>query len=423
MKTFFKLYFPLAVVIFLIFFIPSRFIQPPVEKKLIIAAGSPQGEYYKVALQYKELLEKEKVEVEVLETTGSLENAQLIREKKADIGFVQSGILSQSDSEEIESLASIYYEPIWIFYKNEGFNIEYVIQLISKKISLGEENTGTSFLANRILSDNGLNESNTQMIHYNTQTSKEKLLKGEIDAMVMVVSSNSSIVQELLENPTINILNIKRAKAYSMKYPYLSNLTLHEGTMDLYKNIPSEEIRLLATTANLITHKEMPTELIRLFLKKAKELHSSKSLFTQTSEFPHIKNLDTQINEEAEKYFKHGDSWLETLFPYWVASNIDRLKIMIIPLLTLMFPLFKGVMPLYTWTMRSKIYKWYSELNAIDKNIPSFSKTQLKEKLEYLEALQKQISNHTKVPLSFMGEYYNLLLHLEMIITKMKSKL
>lgn len=423
MKKFLTLYFPILLLIFLAFFITSRFIQPAPERKIIIAAGSSQGQYYQAALKYKALLEKDKVEVTVLETNGSLENAQLIKDKKADIGFVQSGILTQEASSHIESLASIYYEPIWIFYKNQGFSIDYVVQLISKKISVGGENTGTSFLANTILKDNGIDASNTTLLNFSTEESKQKLLAGEIDAMIMVISPNSKTVQELLENPDINVLSIKRAKAYSMKYPYLENLTLYEGTMDLYKNLPYEDIRLLATTANLVVRKDFPDELIRLFVKKAKVIHSQKTLFAEHDQFPNLKNLDTSINTEAYKYFKNGDSWLESIFPYWVASNIDRLKIMLIPLLTLLFPLFKGIVPLYTWTMRSKIYKWYEELNTIDKKIPTLSKEELQEKLTYLESLQIEISHHTKVPLSFMGEYYNLLLHLEMIITKIKSKL
>jgi len=423
MKKFLTLYFPILLLIFLAFFITSRFIQPAPERKIIIAAGSSQGQYYQAALKYKALLEKDKVEVTVLETNGSLENAQLIKDKKADIGFVQSGILTQEASSHIESLASIYYEPIWIFYKNQGFSIDYVVQLISKKISVGGENTGTSFLANTILKDNGIDVSNTTLLNFSTDESKQKLLAGEIDAMIMVISPNSKTVQELLENPDINVLSIKRAKAYSMKYPYLENLTLYEGTMDLYKNLPYEDIRLLATTANLVVRKDFPDELIRLFVKKAKVIHSQKTLFAEHDQFPNLKNLDTSINTEAYKYFKNGDSWLESIFPYWVASNIDRLKIMLIPLLTLLFPLFKGIVPLYTWTMRSKIYKWYEELNTIDKKLPTLSKEELQEKLTYLESLQIEISHHTKVPLSFMGEYYNLLLHLEMIITKIKSKL
>ena len=114
---------------------------------------------------------------------------------------------------------------------------------------------------------------------------------------------------------------------------------------------------------------------------------------------------------------------MESIFPYWIASNIDRLKILIIPFLTLLFPLFKGVVPLYRWTMRSKIYKWYDDINDIDKRIPTLSHDELLENLATIESLKIEIGNQTKVPLAFMGEYYNLLLHVEMIITKIKEKL
>ena len=191
--------------------------------------------------------------------------------------------------------------------------------------------------------------------------------------------------------------------------------------MDLYKNLPNNNINLLAATANLVTKDDVPQELIRLFLKKVKEVHKHKTLFSQENQFPNILNLDVQINSEAKKYLKSGDSWLESIFPYWIASNIDRLKILLIPLLTLMFPLFKGVAPLYRWTMRSKIYKWYKKVNELDKKLKTLNKEELKIELKKLEDLQLTIQEHTNVPMSFMGEYYNLLIHVELVINKINN--
>ncbi len=114
--------------------------------------------------------------------------------------------------------------------------------------------------------------------------------------------------------------------------------------------------------------------------------------------------------------------FLEKIFPYWIASNIDRLKILLIPLLTLLFPLFKGVFPLYNWSMRSKIYRWYDEVREIDNELETLDKPKLKEELKKLEKLRCEISKETKVPLSFMGEYYNLQLHLDHV-TKRVEKL
>jgi len=114
----FKVYLPIIAVIFIAFFVTSKFIQPPPKRVLTIAAGSVNGTYYQTALKYKKLLEEDKVHVTVLQTKGSIHNAQLLQEGKADIGFVQSGILSENSKQNIQSLASIYYEPLWIFYKN-----------------------------------------------------------------------------------------------------------------------------------------------------------------------------------------------------------------------------------------------------------------------------------------------------------------
>ncbi len=240
--------------------------------------------------------------------------------------------------------------------------------------------------------------------------------------MFVVSSHKSQTVKELLANPDINVLSFKRARAYSRKYSFLEALTLYEGTLDLYRNLPDENINLLATTANLAVRDGFSEELTRLFLKKVTEVHNKKGLFAKAEQFPNTFNMRLDLSEEAKRYFEYGDTFLEKIFPYWIASNIDRLKILLIPLLTLMIPLFKGVFPLYNWSMRSKIYRWYDEVREIDNELETLEKDKLKEELEKLEKLRCEISKETKVPLSFMGEYYNLQLHLDHV-TKRVEKL
>ncbi len=412
-NNFFKVSFPIILLGIAMFYITAQFIQPAPKKEIIIATGGINGAYYKTALIYKALLEKDKIKVTLLKSAGSIENIALLKDKKADFAFVQNGILDNTSN--LDFLANVYYEPLWVFYKNDKYKMDYLIQLISKKISTGKEGSGSKYLSQIILNDNGLNSNNSTILSYDNMKAKELLIKGEIDAMFIVASHKSKIVKELLENPKVNVLNVKRAKAYSQKYSYLDALDLYEGTIDLYKNLPDENIKLLSTTATLVARKDVPEELTRLFLKKLNQVHNKKSLFSEDNEFPNLKNTKMNINEEAKKYFKNGDSFLETVFPYWIASNIDRLKILIIPLLTLMIPLFKGVFPLYTWTMRSKIYRWYEILNTIDKKVSYLKKEDLDLEYKTLENLKIEIQEDTKVPLSFMGEYYNLIMHIDLI--------
>ncbi|PPK61015.1 TRAP transporter TAXI family solute receptor [Malaciobacter marinus] len=422
-NKFFTVSIPILLLIIASFYITSKFVKPAPKKEITIATGSKNGSYYETAMLYKKLLEKEKVKVNILTSKGSIDNIKLLNENKADIAFIQNGTITTKDTDSIKSIASVYYEPLWVFYKNEGYKIDYIIQLITKNISIGEIGSGTYDLASKILKDNGLSNENSTISNYSSSKAKQLLLDGKIDAMFAVTSHNSQVVKSLLANPNINVLNFKRAKAYSRKYSYLESLTLYEGTLDLYKNLPDENINLLATTANLVVRSDFSQELIRILLKKVKEVHKQKDLFAKQGEFPNLKNMKLELHEEAKIYFENGDTWLEKIFPYWIAANIDRLKIFIIPLLTLLFPLFKGVLPLYQWSMRSKIYKWYDEVKSVEIEIGYLNKEQLQTQLEKLQDLQDEISKETKVPLSFMGEYYNLIMHINMLEQRIKTRL
>jgi hypothetical protein len=300
--------------------------------------------------------------------------------------------------------------------------------LISKKVSIGVSGSGTNFLAKQILHDNGVDKTNATLLELNSKVSKEKLLNNEIDALFIVSSSKTNIVKDLLSNPNISALSFKRSYAYDSKYSYLASLVLYEGTIDLYRNLPYDNINLLTTTANLISSDALPDELVRLVLIQAKKIHSKKDIFEKEFQFPNLNNLDSKIHEEATKYLTYGSSWLEKIFPFWIASNIDRLKILIIPLLTIMIPLLKGVIPLYVFTMRSKIYKWYKHLDKISLKINkkatnnNISKSDISNAIEELVSLKKEIEAHTKVPLSYRGEYYNLLLHVDFIMDSIKKR-
>lgn len=412
---------PVIALVIGVFYFTAQFIKPSPKKEITIATGSKSGQYYQTALKYQKLLEKERVKVNIVTSTGSIENIKLLEEKKVDIAFVQNGTVEHS--ENLESLASIYYEPLWIFYNTNIKDLSYIQDLKSKKIAIGENGSGTKDLALNILNINGIYEKNSTFYNYNSEEASKKLINKKIDALFLVTSPDSKIIKELLNNKDISLFSFKRANAYSRKFHYLSTLDLHEGTIDLLENIPKENKKLLASTATLVVHKDFSDELIRILLKKVTSVHDDKTLFSQENEFPNSLNLPLPQNEEASIYLTHGDTWLEKIFPYWIASTLDRLKILLIPLITLSIPLFKGAFPLYRWSIRSKIYRWYDVLQDLDLSLDKSSKEELIEKLSQLEELKREIKDETKVPLAYMGEYYDLIMHLELIISKANMKL
>ena len=421
MKDFFKISLPIIFLIGISFFFTYRFTTETPKNEITIATGRENGAYYQYALQYKELLEKEKVTLNIVTTAGSVESLKLLKDKKVDVAFVQGGTVDEASKRVLHSLASIYYEPIWIFYKGE--NLTYLNQLKNRNISIGEEGSGVQPIAKQLLKLNGIGAENTTLYNYSTKESMERLKSGEIDLFFTISSPKSKAIKELLSDDSIKIMNLKRAKAYRQFYLYYKVLHLGEGTINLKENIPANEIQLLAKTAFLAANEQLPKELERLLLRKVKSIHSQKGVFEDSNEFPNQLNLEIPIGKDAKHYLEKGDSFLENIFPYDVAQQIDRFKLLIIPFLTLLIPFVKGILPLFRWTMRRKIYRWYQKVEILDKGILTKDRESLEQSLSKLKRLLKKVKQETDVPLSFMGEYYNLMLHIDLVISQIEKRI
>ena len=421
-KEWFKLGFGAFVLILLVLGISYQFIDPAPPKKLSIATGTTSGSYYKFAQEYKKLLEKEKFELLIVPTQGSVEALKKLQNKEVDIAFVQGGVANEEEVKTLRSLASIYFEPLWIFYSGK-FDFKYINELKGKKVSIGSEGSGTKPLALEILKQNSIDKTNTTLLELSNEAAQQALNKGEIDVLFSVISPSSKMVQSLLSNPKVKLLNIQRASAYSKKLHYLTPVSIGEGVVSLENNIPSSNITLLSTTATLVGQKDLHPDLIRLILKTAKQVHSTPSLFENNEIFPSKKYLQIPLHVDAKHYLEKGDSFLEKIFPFWIASSIDRLVIMIIPLLTLLIPIIKGALPLYRWRIRSSIYKWYKILHEIDLKLESLDKSELPKIKEDLEKMAEDIQKSSKIPLSYMGEYYDLRVHANLILGRIEKLL
>ncbi len=415
-----KVWIIIFIILLIISFVYIQLTAPVAKKTLRIATGAVGSDSYAYAISYKALLEPEGVDLEVIPTLGSLDTIGYLDTKKADIGFVHSGLLINKREYNFESLASVYYEPLWIFYRNDGYSLNYLIEATGKNLGISMTNDGTYDLAQKLSLSNGLIENvNTTYIY--DEDALKQLKNKKIDIFITLATKDNPNIQALLADPDIELMNLKRINAYTQKFDYLIALKLYEGSIDLYKNLPSKDVNLLSTTQNLVCNPDIPGELIRIFLKKVQQIHGGKTFFQNADEFLNSKHIDTVINDDAELYLLNGESWLEKIFPYWVASNIDRLKLLIIPLIWLIIPLFKSIIPLYVITTRAKIYRWYEKLDILNRKINNNENPD--EIKKEIETLKDEIQTKTQVPLSYKGEYYNLIVHLELLEKKIERNI
>lgn len=413
--------FPIIAIIYAGFWGAYQFVSPAPPKKLTISTGNIHGTYYSFAKKYQKELALDGIDLTILESNGSRDNIKRLLDGEVDVALVQGG--TAYADEKLLSLGSLYYEPISIFYKKD-LNLHRLNDFSGLKISIDVKGSGTHMLASQLFAINHVNSQNTQFFYLSARESLKKLKTGELDAVFFVSSIYSSVIQELLHNKDFLLFNFERADAYHQVLPFLSKVTLHEGIIDFKKNMPQNPITLLAPTANLVVRDDLHKSLSILLLQAMEKNHGNNDLFSTPGFFPSEKLTAYPVSDVAKRFLEVGPPFLMKYLPFWIATFIDRMFVLMLPFLLLILPLFKILPPVYRWSIRSKVYKWYEQLQKVDDQIhvESISEADYRQLNLELERIEEEVSKlHT--PLSNADQLYNLLVHIDLIKKTIKSKL
>ena len=391
-----------------------HFVGPAPPRKISIGTGDKSGAYYAFAQRYREILARDGVTLEIRSTAGSVENIKLLEAKEGgvDVAFVQGGIGDPAIQAGLQSLASLYFEPLWVFHHRD-LKIKRLPDLQGKKIAVGPEASGTSAIATKLLAENGVNAETATLLPLGGEKAVEALLGKKADAVFFVLSAQSPIIQDLLLRKDIRPLSFERGEAYQRANRFLSILKLPEGVMDFARNIPPRDILLLAPAANLVVREGFHPALVDLLLGAAMEVHSAPGLFQDFNEFPSEKYLDFPLHKDAQRFFRFGPTFLKKYLPFWLAAFIERTKV-IVPSpgnpVDSLRPL--PSLRASVGELRSRIYRWYRNLEEVDlKGRQSASLDEIRSWTLELEKIEREVMQ-VSVPLSYAGELYNLRIHI-----------
>ena len=405
-----KIYGPAALAVILAFVIAFQFIKPAPPDRVVMATGGTDGAYHAFAQRYAEFLAREGITLELRPSAGSIENLGLLRQGEVSLAMVQGGVGEDDPESPLVSLGSLYYEPLWLFHR-EGVPFEHLSDLAGRRLAIGPEGSGTRALVGRLLRDNGVDES--AWVGLGGQAAVDALIGGELDAAFFVISAESDLIGRLLRHPEIRLVDFVRAEAYSRRYRFLNSLELPQGVVDLAADIPDRTVRLLAPTANLVADPDLHPAVIDLLLQAASEVHRDGGWFEGQDEFPMPGLLAFPLSKEAARFYKNGPPLLQRYLPFWAASLVDRLKVMLLPLIVLLLPLIKVMPPIYTWRMRARVYRWYDELEQAEEQLASGGRdvAWVSRELTRIETEVQQV----KVPLSFTDQLYHLRQHIDLV--------
>jgi len=400
-----------------------QYADPLPPNKIVIAAGSKTGAYYKFARQYAEYCTAQGLEVEILESNGSMDNLARMSEPNSgvDVAFMQGGITTPEEHPDLRSLGSLYYEPVWAFYSKK-VSINKITDMEGMKIAIGPKGSGTNHVIKRILAENDLTPENTTFLEVGYENVLPKLVKGKIDVMFLVGGIRSKIIKTL-SNPgnNVRLMSFERAEAYARSHHFLRRLTLPQGAINLADNLPKKDVSMLAPTANLVVNDDLHPAIKYLLLLAADKIQSKGDIFSQPGQFPNEQALLFPLSSEAESFYKKGPPLLMRYLPFQLAITLERLKILLIPLLTLLYPLFKVTPPAYRWQIRRRIFKWYKHLKKLDMEAYEItSRKEADKMLRQLERLDRKVME-TSVPLSYTDYIYSLRIHIRMIQDRLEK--
>lgn len=375
-------------------------VDPAPPDSLRIATGPKDGAYHRHAEAYREALAEEGVQLILRPTRGTAENLELLARGEVEIAFVQGGVGTAEEFPQLRSLASLYYEPLWVFVRAEaGFRD--LRDLSGKTLAVGAQGSGTRPVALRLLE---LNRLQAELRDQGGAEAARALRGGQVDALFLTGSPQVALIDELLRDPKVVPLPCRRAEGYSRRVPYLSPITLPEGVIDFAANVPPSDVPLVATVASLaVRGEEFHPALTDLILPVARKLHGPGGVLESPGDFPNDKRLDYPLTDEAERYFRLGLPFLHRYLPFWAANLVSRFKVMLLPLLTLAIPLIRLLPPVYAWSQNSKVHKLYEELALLERGGASEAE------LSAMAERARQVS----LPPAYLYRLHAFLLHLE----------
>lgn len=400
------------------------FVEPPPPRRLVMAGGGRGGAYHRFAERYADELRKEGLTLEVRETAGSVENLKLLDEPDSGVSLaiVQSGVATAEQAKTIHALGSLYREPLWIFHRVEK-PVQRLTDLRGARIGVGADGSGTQAVAMRLLAANGLSKATTaagsetslKLFRQDAAEAAEALRKGELDAAFFVAAFEAESIRVLLGDDRVRLLSFDRQEAYRRRFRFLAPVTLPAGIVDLRRDLPAEDVALLAPTAMLAVRSDFHPALVPVLLSAARRIHGGGDVLNEPREFPSDSYCDLPVDEDARRFYTSGQPVLQRLLPFWLASMADRAKLMLIPLVMLAMPLFRAAPPLIRWRTRRKIYRWYAALRDVDQRLAAgIAGNDLDRQIDRLRKIEHQVV-WVDVPLSYMEEFYQLRMHLGML--------
>jgi TRAP transporter TAXI family solute receptor len=412
-----------------------RFVSPMPPRTVVMSTGIADGAYHHFGQRYREILKANGITLELRTSSGGIENLARLNDGSVSVAFVQGGtgqLVTDADelaeSTPLRSLATIAYEPVWIFTHSldlsKGLGV-----LAGRRVAVGVPGSGNQKVATQLLSAYGLSadpqaSASVTLVSEGGMAVVEMLRRREIDAAIIVAASAAPAVQKLLADESMHLASLDHVEGLARRFGYFQPVTLKRGSVDPQRDLPHRDINLLATTANLVARDELHPALAYLLLEAAREIHEGPSLIHAAGEFPSPKATEFPLAPAAERYFRDGRPFLLNYLPFWMANLVQRLVFLLVPLAAILIPLARLLPEAISQRQKSKLYRRYGELKYLEKDMMArtLDDEERHKARRQLDRIESELVQ-ARFPLDLSDRVYTLRQHVDFVRAQLNRQL
>ncbi|CAB3759894.1 TAXI family TRAP transporter solute-binding subunit [Paraburkholderia humisilvae] len=385
-------------------------VEPALHSRIVITTGADEGIYRGFADHYAPILKRKGITLDIRPSSGAVENYQRLIDPNSvyEVGFIQSGTIRPKDTDNLQTIAAVSYEPIWVFYRG-ATTVDRLSQLRGKRISIGVPGSGLHNVSQVLLGLADVTHDNSTLVELDANNAYQGLENGTLDAAFFIGRPDAPMQQTLL-NSNLKLMNFVQADALVQKFPSLAKIVYPRGATSIAKDLPPADVTLVAATAQLVAKDTLHPALVYVLLEAAKTVHGGEDYFTPVGVFPNLNTAEFPIADESVRYLRSGPPFLQRYLPFWLASFIERRLLILVPFLAVLVGLLQALPRMLEARIKKRLVVWYRELKSLEDEIwittrPSSEQiAQWRDEIESIDAHAGQI----RLPQKYFQDVYAL---------------
>jgi TRAP transporter TAXI family solute receptor len=431
MRDWWKYATPVLLLALLVLVVSVVWLRPAPPDRLVIATAGADGAYSQFAARYREFMAERGVTLDIVHTAGSVDNLARLRQSdggvqaalvQGGLGYLTLGGPRRGDENLtlVRSLATVSYEPVWIFTRNPARDS--LLDLRQLRVAIGPEGSGTRKVAIDLLADAGVAHRELILLDLAGRAAAEAFQANAIDALIGVAAAEAPYLQPLLRDPDAALVSLSNSAALVRRIPYLQPILFPQGVVDIKANLPPRDVTLLATTANLVVRDDLHPTLQYLLIEAAMATHGGPGLLHRPGDFPNSKATDFPLSEEAKRYHRDGRPFFHRYLPYRLAVWCERLLVVLLPLAVVVGLLLRAIPSFARWRTDNKLYRWYGQLMAMERDLfaRELGPGDVPRHIAALNQMERD-AEALRLPLEYSDRLYTLRQHIDYVRARLNN--